>query len=287
MPSDSARLVLVTGATGKQGGSVVRHLHQKGFRIRALTRDPDKPEARALVGPGIEVMRGDLQQPDTLSRALDGVYGVYSVQNSLEGPESEMRQGFALIEAAQRSRVSHFVQSSVAGVDQQTGIPHFESKARIEERLRASGIPFTIFRPVFFMENLLALHEAAASGYVSLPLSPETKLQMISVGDIGAFVSLAFEHSGKWQGVAMDLAGDDVSMTELARGLSRVVGRDVAFRQMSWDEAETHMPHRRVIMYRWLEDVGHHIDISAVRSEYPQLCPLPQWLDHNWPAFSR
>src|SRR5260370_35644697 len=107
MPKTNHRLILVTGATGKQGGAVLRHLREKGFPVRALTRDPDKPEARALTGHGTEVVRGDLDDRASLTRARDGVYGVSSVQSRTDtGIEAEIRQVLALPEAAGRDSVS-------------------------------------------------------------------------------------------------------------------------------------------------------------------------------------
>ena len=158
------KLILVTGATGHQGGAVLRHVRERGFPCRALTRDPDSPKARSSVGSGLEITRGDQEDQASLTRALDGVYGVFSVQSLDSGIEAEIRQGRNLADAAKRSRVSHFVYSSVASADQQTGIPHFDSKFQLEEHLRGTGVPFTIVRPAFFMENWLGMREAIENG---------------------------------------------------------------------------------------------------------------------------
>src|SRR5260370_21819428 len=108
MAKKTSKTILVCGATGKQGGAALRHLRDRGYSVRALTRDPDKPEARALVGHGTEVLRGDLNDPTSLTRALDGVDGVFSVQlgTGQEG-EGEVRQGITIADAAHRCRVSH------------------------------------------------------------------------------------------------------------------------------------------------------------------------------------
>src|SRR5689334_15743749 len=134
MAKKSAKTILVTGASGKQGGAVLRRLREKGFSVRALTRDPAKAESRALVGQGTEVVRADLEDPGSLTRALDGVDGVFSVQAlQNQNVEAEVRQGINLLDAAKRSRISLFVYSSVVSADKNTGIPHFDSKFRIEE----------------------------------------------------------------------------------------------------------------------------------------------------------
>lgn len=282
MANHSERLILVTGATGHQGGATLRHLRKEGFPVRAITRDPDKPKARELAAPGVEVVRGDLHDPASITRALDGVYGVYSVQNWQEGAESEVRQGINLADAANRSRISHFVYSSVGSADKHTGIPHFDSKFRIEEHIRGAGVPYTILRPVFFMENWLSMRANIERGTLALPLGPKTRFQMIAVDDIGGFAAMAFANPGKWQGRAMDIAGDDRSMTEIAEAFGRVSGREVKYQQMPWAEFEKRAGHELTAMYRWFENTGYHVDISALRKERPQLLTFDRWLDANW-----
>jgi uncharacterized protein YbjT (DUF2867 family) len=290
MPANKnkSKLILVTGATGHQGGAVLRHLRASGFSCRVVTRDPDKPEARSLIGHGVEVVRGDLDDPASLTRAVDGVYGVYSVQTwHGVGIESEVRQGMNLIDAAKRSRISHFVQSSVAAADQHSGIPHFESKFRVEEHLRETGMRFTIVRPVFFMENWLGMRQSIENGVIAFPLTPDRRLALIAVDDIGGTVATAFERPGKWQDRAFELAGDELSMTELAQAFSRASGREVQYRQVPWNDFEAQLGREMAIMYRWFQDVGYHVDISAVRQEYPKLTTFDHWLNSNWHTATR
>jgi uncharacterized protein YbjT (DUF2867 family) len=287
MAKKSQRTILVTGATGTQGGAVFRHLQGRGFAVRVLTRDPEKPAARALAGRGAEVVGGDLNDPASLTRALDESYGVYSVQDSTGGAEAEIRQGINLADAANRSGVSHLVYSCVGSADQNTGIPHFDSKFRIEEHIKATGIRYTIFRPVFFMDNWLRSKEQIAEGSLAQPLNPETRLQMIAVDDIGAFVAMAFEHPGRWEGRAMDIAGDELSMSEIAEAFSRSLGREVQYRQLPWDAFEERAGHEITVMYRWFQNVGYHVDIAAVRQLYPNLTSFERWLNSAWrPAVS-
>lgn len=287
MAKNSDRLVLVTGATGKQGGAVFRHLRKRGFPVRLLTRHADKPEVRSLVGQGVDVVQGDLSDSASLTRALDGVYGVYSVQDWTGGAEAEVRQGVNLADAANRSGVSHLVYSSVGSADRNTGIPHFDSKFRIEEHIRGAGLRYTIFRPVFFMENWFGSKEQIEQGSLSLPLDPETRFQMIAVDDIGAFVALAFEHPGHWQGRAVDIAGDELSMTEIAQAFSTTGGREVRYQQLAWAEFESQTGPEMTVMFRWFQEVGYHVNISALRQELPTLTSFERWLNTNWqPASS-
>lgn len=238
--------------------------------------------------PGVEVVRGDMSDRNSLAVPLEGAYGVHSVQNSHEaGIDGEIRQGINLADVAKASGVSHFVYSSVASADQRTGIPHFDSKARLEEHIRGVGMRFTIVRPVFFMENWLMMRPAIESGSLSLPLSPATRLQMVAVDDIGGIVLQAFQHPGKWQDRAFELAGDELSMSDLAQIFTRVTGREVQYVQVPWDEFEQQAGSEMATMYRWFENTGYHVDLSAVRQEYHALTSFEQWINAHWHASTR
>jgi uncharacterized protein YbjT (DUF2867 family) len=280
------QLILVTGATGHQGGAVLSRLRAKGFPVRILARDPDKPAARSLVGSGAEVVRGDLDDPASLTRALDGVWGVYSMQaTNFADIDSETRQGIALADAASQAGVSHLVYSSVASADQHTGIPHFESKNRIEEHVRNSGLSYTILRPVFFMENWLATRDQIEKGVVALPMRPQTRLQMIAVEDIGVAAAAAFEHPGHWKDRAVELAGDEMSLEGVAEVFGNLLGHPVEYRQIPWDRFEQQAGQELTIMFHWLDEVGYSIDISALRSEIPNLTSFERWVHaHFQPA---
>ncbi len=274
------RLVLVTGATGKLGGAVARHLLGRDFRVRALTGDPRKKAAGVLAQQGAEVVRGDLDNPATLERALKGVYGLFSVQNFRQTDiEGEVRQGLALAGAAKLADVKHFVYSSVGSAHRRTGIPHFESKWHIEECVRKIAIPYTILRPVFFMQNWDAHWRAGIlGGALALPLDPEKSLQQASVEDVGAFAALAFERPEKWLGREVDLAGDELTMLETARMFAQVIGRPVHYIQLSWDGFQRAYGKEMTIMFKWLNDVGYDANIPELRKEYPGLTAFETYL---------
>ena len=283
MAKNTDRTILVTGATGHQGGAVFRKLRDRGFPVRAFTRDPERAEAGRLVGHGAEVMRGDLDDPASITRALDGVYGVFSVQAHSElGAEAELRQGKNLIDAARRSRVTQFVYSSAARADQHTGIPFFESKAQIEEHLRNSGVRYAILRPTFFMENWMWQREQIETGTLALPLSPATRIPMIAVDDIGAFAALAFERPGHWQGRAVEIAGDELSMQEIAEAFTLITGHDVRYQQVPWDLFEQKAGPEMTKMYRWFEEHYSPVDTGALRSEHSGLMGFARWLQAKW-----
>jgi uncharacterized protein YbjT (DUF2867 family) len=250
--------------------------------VRAFTRDPEKPEARRLAAPGTEIFRGDLNEEESLRRALYGVHGVFSVQDSRQGFESEVRHGRTVADLANRAQIDHLVYNSVASADSNTGIPHFESKLQIENHIRNIGLRYTIFRPVFFMENVLAMRNSIENGTFSLPLAPQTRLQMVAVDDIGAFVAMAFARPNHWENRVMELAGDELSMEEIAETLSRITGTKVNYVPVPWDRFEQQAGKEISTMFRWFEREGYHVDVSGVRSERQPLLTFERWVRMVW-----
>src|SRR5438128_8184823 len=178
------KLVLITGATGHQGGATLRHLAKRGgFKLRALTRKPDGDAAKAVAAVGAEVVAGDLDDAASLERALAGAWGVFAVQNTWEaGVEREEEQGKRIAEIARRQGVQHLVYSSVASAHRHTGIPHFDNKWRVEEKVRALGFPsYTVLRPVFFLVNLLlpSFLQGTQQGQVAAALAPAAVRQSL------------------------------------------------------------------------------------------------------------
>ena len=278
------RLILVTGATGKQGGAAARHLLQQGFRVRALTRDRTKPSSQALAQKGAEVVTGDLNDHADIEHALEGVSGVFSVLNFFEtGYEGEVRQGVTLADAAKAANVQHFVYSSVGSAYKKTGIPHFDSKWEVEEHIRAIGLPYTILRPVALMEMWETQRDAIIGGQLAQPLDPDKKLQQVTVDDVGAFCAIALEHPEKWLGREVDLAGDELTMQQVAQTFSRVIGRQVGYVQMPWEQFEKAMGEEITAMNKWFNNVGYEADIPALRQEYPELTTFEEYLRrHGW-----
>jgi len=234
-------IIAVFGATGRQGGAVARKLLQRGWRVRALTRRPEAPSGRALVALGAEVLRTDLGSPETLERALGGVHGVFLVTDFWEhGHREEVRQGTGAVNAALRARVPHIVFSSVGGVERTTGlgIRHFDSKRAIEECLQASGIAFTIFRPVTFLENFITAWYRKAicrAGVFDFCIEPEKPFQMVAVADVAVFVEKAFAGPNEFAGKTLELASDRCTMLDFARVLGEAVARPVRYRcQRPW-----------------------------------------------------
>ena len=277
---DTSKLILVTGATGKQGGAVACHLLESGFRLRAITRNPERPEAKALADQGIEVMKCDLNDRNCVDRAVDGAYGVFSVQAVWEdGIVGEIRQGKLLADSAKAAGVQHFVSSSVGCAQCDTGIPFFDSKWQIEEHIRALDLKSTILRPVFFMENLRDPNMANSirGGVLSLALSPTRSLQLISVDDIGGFAALAFANPGEWIGHALDIAGDELTMLQIAERISATVGQAVRYEELPIETLRGMNP-GYATMFEWFNKYGYNCNIPELRSWYPGLTSFNSWL---------
>jgi uncharacterized protein YbjT (DUF2867 family) len=280
----NSKLILVTGATGQQGGAVARQvLKQPGFSVRALTRDSAKAAAQLLALAGAEIFEGDLDNPASIRRALEGAWGVFSVQSFMEtGYEGEIRQGKAVADAAKVAGVQHFVYASVVSADKQTGLPHFESKWQIEQHLAHCGLSHTILRPAFFMQNWYNyMREPILNGTLPLPLNQQTRLQQISVEDIGAIAAKTFQNPAKWSGRTIELAGEELTMQRVVETLSRVLGRNVKYVQVAWDQFRQSAGEEMTKMYRWFNDVGYHVDIASLRKEYSNLETLEQVLRHQ------
>lgn len=261
----SAKTILVTGATGNQGGAAARHLLADGWHVRALVRDAAKPASLEIARAGAELIPGDLLDPASLARAVEGAYGVYSVQTPREaGPEGEVTEGINLALAAKAAGVRHFVYSSVRGADSPGGVPYMESKHRIETHVRESGLPATIWRPVTFMENFLRQKDSILAGTLQGPAPADTMKQMIAVDDIGRFVALAFSDPERFVGLTMEIESDEMTWGEVAETLGRVLGRHVGYEQTAdWPVAAAF-------------DRG--ADLVALRALIPDLMRFEDWV---------
>jgi uncharacterized protein YbjT (DUF2867 family) len=265
--------VLVTGATGKQGGHLVRVLLARGHSVRALTRKPESPAAAALAERGVTIVKGDFDDEEGLERAARGVDTVFAMSTPYEsGAKTETREGINILRAAQAVGVTHFVYSSVAGADRASGIPHFDSKFEVEKEIRRSGISFTIIAPVFFMENFLADYMAAgiAKGSIAMALPATRRLQQIAVEDIAQFAALVIERRESFLGKRIDIASDELTGATTAAVISEVSGRPIVYtalpiaavRQQNEDMAR---------MFEWFDHVGYNADVVGLRSRYPEV----------------
>ncbi|MFC4942181.1 NmrA family NAD(P)-binding protein [Pseudonocardia sp. GCM10023141] len=253
--------VLVTGATGRQGGATARALLAAGVPVRALVRDAATDRARAVEALGAELVIGDLHDRESIVRAAKGARAVFSVQMpglNAAGDgfdfDGEVTQGVNLVEGALAAGVSQFVHTSVTGAGQHTEAPGWAegrwaameptlgAKSAIQDRVRAAGFArWTLLKPGFFMENFLPsmaflFPRGIAGGLVSV-LNPATRLGLVAVSDIGTAAAAAIADPQRFDRVELELASEQLSMTEIAAVLSRVLGTPLAAPDMTVEQA--------------------------------------------------
>lgn len=274
------RLILITGATGQQGGATATALlssHQP-WRLRALVRNPDSEAAKALAGRGVELVRGDLNDEGSVRRAMEGAYGVYSVQSPQEGgPEGEERQGKMVASAAKDAGVQHFVYSSVAGAERESGVPHFASKWRVEQHIARLDLPATIVRPVLFMDNFATFKfRTIMLAMLKTYLGEDQKVQVVAAHDIGEVVADSFEQPDRYIGQAIELAGDAVTRRELVKALRANGQRPViSLRVPGWIQGQ--IPEEYRLMMTWIAKNGFKANVPALRVEHPGLLTVGKW----------
>jgi uncharacterized protein YbjT (DUF2867 family) len=272
--------ILVVGATGNQGGVATNHLLADGWRVRALTHHPDSPASQTLVAAGVELVSGDLLDSASLDAAVDGVYGVFSMQAPPQGDfNAEETEGVNIADAAAAAGVRHFVYNSVAGAESESATPWVAAKHHIEEHIRSLGLPATIWRPVTFMENYLRQRDGILGGHLKSPLWPESVAYLIALEDVGRFVALAFSDPDRFVGTSMAIGGDSMTMTEVAETFSRALGTKVEFEHAEFERIPT--PSRPVAG----QPQPVRADIAACRELLPELNTLGLWIEKTgWKA---
>lgn len=278
------KIIAVTGATGQQGGAVARRLLKDGWKVRALTRDIHKPAAKELAVKGAEIIPGDMDDRAALEAAFKDTYGVFSIQNFWlpnVGFEGEIKQGKNVAEAAKAAGVQHLVYSSVGAANRGMGQKHFESKWIVEQYIPTLKTPYTILRPVYFMDNYNWTRPYILSGTLTgMGLRPEKEIQSIAVEDIGVFAVLAFADPKRYLGQTLELAGDALTETQTAETFTKVIGRPVKLvppTAGSGRRSEEEM----AAMFNFFNSKGYDADIPALRKIHPGLLTLEQYLRRN------
>lgn len=269
----------VLGATGAQGGAVVKALLDGGSTVRGITRRTDSASARRLSAAGVEVVAADLSDETSVAQAFTGVDGAYALTTPFEdGPEAEVAQGRTILDAALAAQVPHLVFSSVADADQHTGIPHFDSKAEVEESLARSGLSYTIVGPSYFYDNMLGGLDDIKAGVFALPLPADTTLQQLSRRDLGRFVAAVLTDPDPVRGMRIDIASDEPTPQQMTAAIAAALGKPV--RLATSDPDDIGSDDMRA-MFGFLAAGGYTVDIPALHAQYPQVGwqSFTDWID--------
>ncbi|KAI5116408.1 hypothetical protein M0805_006226 [Coniferiporia weirii] len=240
--SPSKPLIVVLGATGAQGGSVVRYLlddPDRSFRIRALTRNVNSAKAKELDAAGVEVVKADLDDPESMKGVFEGAYGVFGVTNYWEtmSEEVEIRQGKMLIDAALAANVQHFVWSTLDHTSD-PAVAHWNSKATIDDYLKLSGVPRTSLYTSFYFENFVGfptfMFKKTTEGkfVAEWPyLLTDGPVGGYSVGETGAYVLEALKKPTEWIGRDMRILSDIFTPRQFVETVREITGRDIELKE--------------------------------------------------------
>jgi uncharacterized protein YbjT (DUF2867 family) len=262
--------VVVTGATGKQGGALARGLLERGHKVRAVTRDSNSNQAKSLAHAGATLVTASLEDTAAVKKALEGATSLFAMTTPFGGTDAEIRQGIAAADAARAADV-HLVFTSVGSANRQTGVPHFDSKYEVEKHIGKVGVRATILAPVAFMENLYFIKDQLATGVYAAALSPTRALAQVAVSDIGSVAIRVLEDPARFTGKRFEVAGDELSGNDTMSVLSRVTGRNLTYFQVPLDVVRQRMGEDAVKMYEWFDRVGFSVDRAALRREFPDV----------------
>jgi uncharacterized protein YbjT (DUF2867 family) len=284
MPASGPRTIVVTGATGLQGGAVARRLLQEGWRVRGLTRNPASEQARALAALGVEVAWGDMAEAESLRPVFEGAYGVYSVQNPfIGGPEAEVSQGKNVADVAKDAGVEHLVYGSAGTGRRGAGVPSWETKLQIEDHMKVLGLPLTILRPTAFME--LMTHRkffppVAAWQVMPKLMGSSRRLPWLCTEDLGVIAARAFANPRTFVGRDLTLASDVRSLDECRSMYREVMGRNPRRLPMPvWlFGCFGFVGKDLTAMWRWLRTGDVDLDTSRTRSIHPDALTVGGWL---------
>lgn len=284
MVGSERETIVVTGATGLQGGAVTRHLLKDGWHVRGLTRNPASKQAQALAALGADVVQGDMADAASLRPVFEGAYGVYSVQNPfIDGPEAEVRQGKNVADVAKDIGMEHLVYGSAGIGEKGTGVPSWETKLQIEDHMKALELPLTILRPTAFME--LMIHKKffpALAAWQVMPrlMGSSRRLPWLCTDDLGAIAAKVFADPHQFVGKDLTLASDVQSLDECRSIYREVMGRNPrSFPMPVWlFERIGFVGKDLSTMWRWLRTGNVDLDTEPTRAIHPDALTVRGWL---------
>jgi uncharacterized protein YbjT (DUF2867 family) len=272
--SMAAETVLVGGVTGRQGMAVAEELLARGYAVRGMARKPASEEAKAMAGKGVVIVQGDYGDPESLLAAMQGVDKLFFYSGF---SPNELQEGLNVIAAAKAAGVEYVVYSSGAAAEPGVGVEG-SVKAEVEQALIASGLEYTVLRPVAFMENFDKQQKRTAKMGIVDSRAPDRQLHFIAIRDIGRLAGEAFDHPDEWSGKALNIAGDSMSVQEYVDTFSKVMGRPVTYTRMPLEEYLASMPKPLRPLFQWYDEVGYSADVNELRKRYPDMLTLEQYL---------
>ena len=287
---DNPKTFFVTGATGNQGGATARNLVEKGFKVKALVRNPSSPNAQKLIHPSIEIVKGDLDDPSSYKINLKNIDGVFALFTFNDGTIKEITRGRSLIDAAKEMNVPFILYSSVIGADADSGIPHWESKYNIEQYIANSGIPYAIVRPASLFQNFFIpdVQKRIKKGNLVTPVRKDKIQQFIGTEDIGRICADIFVNKEKFTGRTITIAADEMDMQSAAKLFTDVLGKPVKYSQLPGLLTRIFMGANLHIMFRYINnnDVCFVKNLPELKAEYPFLSTMKDWIGNNRNAFT-
>jgi len=287
---DDPKTFFVTGATGNQGGATARNLVEKGFKVKALVRNPSSPNAQKLIHPNIEIVKGNLDDPSSYKINLKNIDGVFALFTFNDGTKKEITRGISLIDAAKEMNVPFILYSSVIGADAGSGIPHWESKYNIEQYLANSGIPYTIVRPASLFQNFFIpdVQKRIKKGNLVTPVRKDKIQQFIGTEDIGRICAQILMNNEKFNGHTITIAADEMDMQSAAKLFNDVLGKPVKYSQLPGLFTRIFMGADLHTMFRYINnnDVCFVKDMPEKKKEYPFLSSLQDWIKNNKSSFT-
>lgn len=282
----TAKTIFVTGATGNQGGAVVRDLLKNGYQLKVLIRNTGSKASRSLAKMNVEIIEGNLDVPESYQHHLKDVDGVFCNLSFKDGMEKEIQQGINLVNFSKKNNVKHFLYSSVIGCDLKTGIPHWESKFKIEKHIKSTGINYTIIRPSSLYENLLIpqVKSSILKGKLVLPSFKNKVQQFISSEDIGKISTIIFSDPPKYSGKILTLAAEEMDGEQMSILFSEVLGKEIKFQQLPMIIVRLFMGKKLATMFRWINnnDAIFVKDLDGLRNEFQGMLSLKEWISINF-----
>lgn len=246
-----------------------------------------------------EALTGDLDDHESLEKALAGVSAVFSVLlPDFDQSDRERRQGFALVNAARKAGVPQFVHTSVAQAGNHLTFPgwhekrwnqkYWTDKFEVEEAVRFAGFEsWTVLQPAFMMDNLAepkarAMFPHLRDGLLLSALLPDTRLDWVAADDVGALAASALNDAQRWHRETVPLASEKLTMSEVGDRLGRALGVTIRVSHVSPDEARAKgLAAGWVNVQEWINEVGYRVDLDSVRARGIPLTSMVNWIDAN------